>query len=156
MSKKRITARVLPVNREGRVLLLHGWDPFHRNDPFWFTIGGAIDPGETLAEAAARELLEEVGVAVDPSAFGEPVASGPIVFTWAGVKFDQEQTFFALPLDDADVSFDGQEALERATIDKHGWLLPEDLEPGGGERPAAPDIPGVMRIAVAAVRVRQP
>jgi len=77
------------------------------------------------------------------------------VFTWAGMLFDQDQTFFAFPLDDADVSFDGQEALEQATIDKHGWLLPEDLE-AGGERPADPDLPRIMRLAVAAVRARQP
>ena len=37
--------RVLPVTR-GRVLLLHGWDPHRPDEPFWFTIGGAADPGE--------------------------------------------------------------------------------------------------------------
>jgi 8-oxo-dGTP pyrophosphatase MutT (NUDIX family) len=145
---------LLPVNREGRVLLLHGWDPYRRDDPFWFTIGGATDPGETLPEAAVRELREEVGVSIDPAVLGEPVAMGPVVFTWGGMLFDQEQTFYAFPLDDAEISFDGQEALELATIDKHGWLLPEELE-DGRERPAAPDLPGVMRLAVAAVRARQ-
>jgi 8-oxo-dGTP pyrophosphatase MutT (NUDIX family) len=154
VSKKRITARVLPVNREGRVLLLHGWDPHHRDDTFWFTIGGATDHGETLPEAAARELREEVGVIIDPAALGEPVATGPVVFTWAGMVFDQEQTFYAFPLDDADVSFAGQEPMELASIDKHGWLLPEELE-ADGDRPAAPDLPDVMRLAVSAVRARQ-
>ena len=64
---RRNTARVLPVDREGRVLLLHGWDPLRPDDPFWFTIGGAAEPGETLAEAAARELREEAGIVVDPA-----------------------------------------------------------------------------------------
>jgi hypothetical protein len=76
-----------------------------------------------------------------------------IVFTWAGMLFDQDQTFFAFPLDDAAVSFAGQEALERATIDKHGWLLPEELE-ASDERPADPDLPRLMRVAVTAVRSR--
>jgi 8-oxo-dGTP pyrophosphatase MutT (NUDIX family) len=136
------------------VLLLHGWDPYHPDAPFWFTIGGAADPGETLPEAAARELLEEAGIAVDPALFGAPIAVAAIKFTWAGMLFDQDQTFFAFPLDDADVSFAGQEALERATIDKYGWLLPEDLE-ASGERPADPDLPRIMRLAVAAVRAAQ-
>jgi 8-oxo-dGTP pyrophosphatase MutT (NUDIX family) len=147
---RRNTARVLPVDREGRVLLLHGWDPLRPRSPFWFTIGGAVEPGETLPEAAARELREEAGIAVDPELLGEPFATGPIEFWWAGMHFDQDQTFYAILLGDAEVSFAGQEALERATIDKHGWLRPEDLE-GGGERPADPELPRIMRLAVAAV-----
>lgn len=133
------------------MLLLHGWDPHFPDTPFWFTIGGAAEPGETLPEAAARELLEEVGIAVDPASLGTPIAASAIMFTWAGMLFDQDQTFFAFPMDDADVSFAGQDPLERATIDKHGWLLPEELE-AGDERAADPDLPRVMRLAVTAVR----
>lgn len=133
------------------MLLLHGWDPHRPDAPFWFTIGGAAEPGETLPEAAARELLEEAGIAVDPALIGSPIEVTAIMFSWAGMVFDQDQTFFALPMDDVDVNFAGQEALERATIDKHGWLLPEELE-ASGERPADPDLPRVMRLAVATVR----
>jgi 8-oxo-dGTP pyrophosphatase MutT (NUDIX family) len=147
---RRNTARVLPVDREGRVLLLHGWDPLRPEDPFWFTIGGAVEPGETLPEAAARELREEAGIAVEPDRFGDPIEVSAIEFTWSGVIFDQDQTFFAVAVDDAGISFDGQDPLERSTIDKHGWLYPEELE-GGAERPADPEIPRLMRAAVASV-----
>jgi 8-oxo-dGTP pyrophosphatase MutT (NUDIX family) len=149
---RRNTARVLPVDREGRVLLLHGWDPLRPDDPFWFTIGGAAEPGESLPAAAARELREEVGIAVDPDRLGEPIEAAAITFSWSGVRFEQDQTFFAVAVDgDAVVSFAAQDALELATIDKHGWLRPEDLE-GGAERPADPEIPRLMRAAIAAVR----
>src|ERR1700744_4939095 len=70
---RRNTARVLPVDAEGRVLLLHGWDPQHPDDPFWFTIGGAAEPGESLALAAARELREEAGIVIDAGRLGEPI-----------------------------------------------------------------------------------
>ena len=153
MSIRRNTARVLPVDGEGRVLLLHGWDPRRPDDPFWFTIGGAAEYGESLAEAGARELREEAGIAVDPAWLGEPIEFAPIEFTWAGMRFLQDQTFFAIAVDGAEVSFAHQDPLERATIDKHGWLRPEDLE-DGGERPADPQIPRLMRLAVAAVRGR--
>ncbi|HEX4094027.1 MAG TPA: NUDIX domain-containing protein [Trebonia sp.] len=150
MRIRRNTARVLPVDAEGRVLLLHGWDPLRPRDPFWFTIGGAVEPGETLREAAARELREEAGITVDPELLGEPIATEPIDFWWAGMHFDQDQTFYAFAVGETVVSFAGQEALERATIDKHGWLRPEELD-GGSERPADPQLPRLMRLAVAAV-----
>jgi 8-oxo-dGTP pyrophosphatase MutT (NUDIX family) len=149
---RRNTARVLPVDREGRVLLLHGWDPLRPDDPFWFTIGGAAEPGESLPVAAARELREEVGIAVDPDRLGEPIEAAAITFSFGGVRFEQDQTFFAVAVDGAAVvSFAAQDAVELATIDKHGWLRPEDLE-DGAERPADPEIPRLMRAAVAAVR----
>jgi 8-oxo-dGTP pyrophosphatase MutT (NUDIX family) len=79
----RQTARVLPVDDEGRVLLLHGWDPHHPDRPFWFTIGGAADPGESLRAAGARELYEETRIVVEPERLGEPIAENSIEFSWA-------------------------------------------------------------------------
>lgn len=148
---RRNTARVLPVDPEGRVLLLHGWDPVRPDDPFWFTIGGAAEPGESLPRAAARELREEAGIVIDPARLGEPIEVAAISFSWAGVIMEQDQTFFAVAVEDTEVSFAGQDPFERATIDKHGWLHPGELE-GGAERPADPEIPRLMRAAIAAVR----
>jgi len=51
--RNRVCARVLPVNGAGEVLLLHGWDPAVPDAPYWFSIGGATDPGESLVDAAA-------------------------------------------------------------------------------------------------------
>ena len=148
---RRNTARVLPVDGEGRVLLLHGWDPLRPDDPFWFTIGGAAEPGESLSEAAVRELREEAGIVVDLDRLGEPIEASAITFSFGGVRFEQDQTFFAVAIDDAEVSFAGQDPIERATIDKHGWLYPGELE-DGAERPADPEIPRLMRAAVAATQ----
>jgi 8-oxo-dGTP pyrophosphatase MutT (NUDIX family) len=148
---RRNTARVLPVDADGRVLLLHGWDPQQPDDPFWFTIGGAAEPGESLPLAAARELREEAGIVIDAGQLGEPIEAAAITFVWSGVRFEQAQTFFAVAADDVEISFAGQDALERATIDKHAWLYPEELE-DSAERPADPEIPRLMRAAVAAVR----
>ncbi len=53
----RVTARVLPVNHRGEVLLLQDQDPGRPGILRWGTIGGAVDPGETLLEAAVREKL---------------------------------------------------------------------------------------------------
>ncbi|MGI8415735.1 MAG: hypothetical protein ACR2P2_05900 [Nakamurella sp.] len=47
---RRKTARVLPIDADGRILLMHGWDPAKPESPFWFTIGGAIEPGRTCQQ----------------------------------------------------------------------------------------------------------
>ncbi len=49
---------VLPVDRRGRMLL--AWHTGHTDG--WGTVGGAVDPGESPAEAAVREAREEIGV----------------------------------------------------------------------------------------------
>jgi 8-oxo-dGTP pyrophosphatase MutT (NUDIX family) len=149
---RRQTARVLPVDDEGRVLLLHGWDPHHPDKPFWFTIGGAADPGESLRDAGVRELYEETRISVEPERLGEPIAENSIEFSWGGHRIAQDQTFYAVAVGSAAVSLEGLDQWERATTDKYGWLTPADLE--ADERPAHPDIPDLIRTAAASVRHR--
>jgi 8-oxo-dGTP pyrophosphatase MutT (NUDIX family) len=144
---------VLPVDPEGRVLLLHGWDPHHPERPFWFTIGGAAEDGESLRDAAARELNEETRISVDPAQLGEPIAEQTIEFSWGGHHILQDQVFYAVPVTSAEalgVSLEGLDQWEQATTDTYGWLAASDLD--GDERPAHPDIPDLMRAAVARVR----
>ena len=149
---RRQTARVLPVDAEGRVLLLHGWDPRRPDEPYWFTIGGGADAGESMPHAAARELREETGIRVDPEQLGEPIAQNTIEFSWAGYQITQGQVFYAVLISSAEVSLDGLDPLERATTDKYAWLSAEDLE--AGEPLADPDLPALVRSAVATVRAR--
>ena len=147
---RRRTARVLPVDDDGRVLLLHGWDPHHPDEPFWFTIGGAADPGEPLRDAGARELYEETRISVDPERLGEPIAENSIEFSWGGHRIAQDQVFYAVAVGSPAVSLEGLDQWERATTDRYGWLRAEDL--ADGERPAHPDIPDLIRAAAARVR----
>jgi 8-oxo-dGTP pyrophosphatase MutT (NUDIX family) len=51
---------VLPVDPAGRLLLVR--HAGHHDG--WGVLGGAIDPGESPAEAAIRETREEIGVEV--------------------------------------------------------------------------------------------
>lgn len=61
----RLGARVLLLAPDDRVLLLHAKDPDEPSHHWWELPGGGLDPGETTAGAARRELAEETGIPVD-------------------------------------------------------------------------------------------
>jgi 8-oxo-dGTP pyrophosphatase MutT (NUDIX family) len=131
--RHRVCARVLPVSSGGEVLLLHGWDPADPEVPYWFSVGGGVDEGESLAEAAVRETAEELGAVVDPAGLVE-IGREDVAFDWGQWHLVQDQTYFAVRLDllAADVHFRGLERLEVGTIDEARWWTPDALELDGG------------------------
>lgn len=67
----------LPINADGAVLLGLKLRGFGQGKVVG--VGGKVEPGETLAAAAARELHEEAGLMADPSQL-EPVARLTFLF----------------------------------------------------------------------------
>lgn len=126
----RTTARVLPVSPSGEVLLLHGWDPARPDEPFWFTVGGALEPGEDHLAAAAREMHEETGLSIDPATL-VVLGTAPAAFDWGDLHLVQEQTWFACPLEPTATHFGGLEEAEVGTIDEARWWSPDALEASG-------------------------
>jgi 8-oxo-dGTP pyrophosphatase MutT (NUDIX family) len=62
--RERLTARVVLLDGDGRILLLQGRLPGDPDGPlFWYTVGGGAEDGESVMEAAAREIVEETGLA---------------------------------------------------------------------------------------------
>jgi len=144
---------VLPVRPDGRVLLLHGWDPLKPQTTYWFTIGGGVEDGETVAEAASRELREEVGIVLPAADLGTPLVTNTIEFEYQGSRIIQHQTFFAVAVDSVDVTFANQEELELQTISAHGWWYGDDLEATG--QAAHVTIPGLLRQAADVITLRR-
>lgn len=63
MSLKRQPVEVAVfIHRDAHLLLCH-----RVREDYWHTVAGALEPGETYAEAARRELLEESGLDADPT-----------------------------------------------------------------------------------------
>lgn len=147
---RRTVARVLPVSSDGKVLLLLGCDPAVPEVRYWFTVGGAVDPGESLAEAGARELREETGIDVPAAALGEPFGTFEVAFAWDGRDYVNESTLFAVALDETPISFAGLDLLESQSIFDARWWTPDDLDHDG--RAVDPRLVHQMRAAIAHVR----
>jgi 8-oxo-dGTP pyrophosphatase MutT (NUDIX family) len=127
-AKERVAARVLLIDAEDRVLLFRGGDPAAPGLRYWFTPGGGLDPGETFAEGAVRELYEETGLRVDPGTLGEPVHDEVAFFSFDGVKYRQEQRFYLVRVGRWEVSTAGFDGYEAETIDGHRWWSAAELE----------------------------
>lgn len=123
----RVTGRVLPIDERGRVLLLHGCDPARRDQPFWFTIGGGVDAGETTAQAAAREAFEETGLVVDAAALGPPAWRARSEFSFDGRQISQVNDYYVVRVPWFEVSFAGLEDLEADCVDGHAWWSTAEL-----------------------------
>jgi 8-oxo-dGTP pyrophosphatase MutT (NUDIX family) len=123
----RRAGRVLVLNSADRVLLLHGFDPVRPDEPYWLVPGGGANPGESLAEAAARELREETGISASPGELGEPVWHEVTEFSFAGIAYRMEQDFFLLKIAAAEVSTDGMEPDEREYSIGHRWWSVAEL-----------------------------
>jgi 8-oxo-dGTP pyrophosphatase MutT (NUDIX family) len=124
VATRRTSARVVLLDESGAVLLFCGSDPAHEDaDPprWWFTIGGAAQPGETLTEAAVRELAEETGLHAEPADMVGPVWRRDAVIDFNGSVIRSEEMFFVHRTSRFEPSASGRTALERRYIHGHRW-----------------------------------
>ncbi|MEV6768894.1 NUDIX domain-containing protein [Nocardia sp. NPDC051030] len=123
----RTSARVVLLDENDRVLLLRGHDPKIPQVEFWFTIGGGVDPGESLRDAAIRELHEETGHTADPSALCGPLWRRVAVFPFNGELIRSEELFFILRVQQFDPEPANLTFLERRSITGNKWCTPADI-----------------------------
>ena len=125
-ANRRTSARVVLLDHDGAVLLLCGSDPAvpasaSSAPRWWFTIGGAAQVGESLAQTAARELEEETGLKVTADDLVGPVWRRDAVIDFNGSVIRSEEIYFVHRTTRFEPSESGRSGLERTYITGHRW-----------------------------------
>ncbi|MEX0761779.1 MAG: NUDIX domain-containing protein [Dehalococcoidia bacterium] len=126
--KKRRAVRVLLANSENELLLVHGQSPV---DPdagrWWFPVGGGIESGETIGEAARREILEETGIA--DIELGETVGFRVSTFPYFDdTLLEQHETYIFAKTTVRILDNKGWTDIEREQLIEMRWWSSHDLE----------------------------
>ncbi len=129
----RQAVRVLLVDPDDRLLLVRLVSP-DTGVAFWAPVGGGIEPGETPAQAAVREVAEETGF--EGLALGPQVYSRRVSFTWRGVRVEQAERWYLAHVPAFTPSDAGWTEDEREDISALRWWSAEELE--AADEPLAP------------------
>jgi GrpB-like predicted nucleotidyltransferase (UPF0157 family)/ADP-ribose pyrophosphatase YjhB (NUDIX family) len=123
---QRFAARVIAVDPADRVLLL-----LHRREDdakgTWITPGGAVDPGETIAEGVSRELFEETGIKLSALDAGTPVAFANGLWRAPSGLVDTVNWFFFARVPGGDIDTSGHEPHEQIVLRESRWMTAAEI-----------------------------
>jgi ADP-ribose pyrophosphatase YjhB (NUDIX family) len=120
---RREGVRVLLVDPGRRILLFRTFGMVGRHA--WVPPGGAVEPNETLWDAARRELAEETGFT--DLEIGDVVASTRERHKIDGWVHDCIEHVFVAWCTTTDVDTSGFSDQERWRIDRFEWWSPSDI-----------------------------
>ncbi|MFI6860979.1 NUDIX hydrolase [Streptomyces sp. NPDC050421] len=124
-AETRKVSRLVLLDPEDRILLMHGFEPEDPASTWWFTPGGGLEGDETREQAALRELAEETGIT--------DVQLGPLLwqrmcsFPFDGRRWEQDEWYFMARTTQTTTDTSGQTGLERRSVAGLRWWTSAEL-----------------------------
>lgn len=126
--RRRLSARFLILDEAGQVLLfrlVHKRGPLAGLD-FWATPGGGVEEGETLEQAAVRELMEETGLRRND--LGMEIARREVVLQLPdGEHAISDERYFVVRVAADALSWESWTDFEREVMVEQRWWSRQDL-----------------------------
>lgn len=126
--RRRLSARFLILDEAGQVLLfrfVHKRGPLAGLD-FWATPGGGVEEGETLEQAAVRELAEETGLRRDD--LGKEIARREVALQLPdGEHAISDERYFVVRVAADALSWESWTDFEREVMVEQRWWSRQDL-----------------------------
>ncbi len=120
--------RVLLFNPQNEILLMKINDPSTKASngqyygPFWALIGGGIEPGESLQEAAIREIYEETGIRDQEIKLGPVVWYGEFQLFQDGILNHLKQSFIVAQTQKVQMTLENLTLEEQNIVEKLAWF----------------------------------
>jgi 8-oxo-dGTP pyrophosphatase MutT (NUDIX family) len=145
---RRLASRVVVLDPQDRVFLIRNIDPADPTKrPWWEIPGGGIDPGETSADCARRELHEEAGII--RAEIGPVVWVQHVEFSFGGLSFDQDEVIHVARTDQTEIKRpEGLEYLEALAYQGARWWTLDEVR-GSDEAFLPPRLPELLPALVA-------
>ena len=113
-----MTVKLLLLDEDDRVLLIRSADP-RSGAQCWYPVGGGVEPGESLQQAANREAHEETGLTALP--VGAPVWTREHTYEYDGRTVEVHEDWLMHRVDHYDPRPVGLTELEARTIAGFRW-----------------------------------
>ncbi|HEX5916238.1 MAG TPA: NUDIX domain-containing protein [Nocardioides sp.] len=120
----RASVKLLLLDEDDRVLLIHAADP-RTGRRSWFPVGGGVEPGELLLDAARREAYEETGLAELP--VGDHVWTREHTYRFDGRTVEVHEDWLLHRVSHFDPAPALLSAYEARTLLGFAWWSVEDL-----------------------------
>jgi 8-oxo-dGTP pyrophosphatase MutT (NUDIX family) len=127
------SVKVILLNEDDEMLLMSADDPLttsiegKSHGRFWFPIGETIEKGETLEEAAIREIYEETGLAKEKFELGPVVWFGEFDYILKGVLTRQKEKYIVARTKQKNVSLTALDEWEQKVVQTIEWFSLEKI-----------------------------